>query len=167
MRIKVGSPYNHNSNPVERFHRTLWSLLKAQKANGENNWERQLPTLILAYKGTQHSSMLCSPVRIFLGRETDLPHLSLLPKFKNDSDPPPQPHTLEEDLDQILDLMRRSDAVCVRRQFRAYANPLEDIQVGDLCYAAVLPAVGNSRKLMLDWSGPVKVIEIINNALLK
>ena len=81
--------------------------------------------------------------------------------------PPPQPHTLEEDLDQILDLMRRSDAVCVRRQFRAYANPLEDIQVGDLCYAAVLPAVGNSRKLMLDWSGPVKVIEIINNALLK
>ena len=63
--------------------------------------------------------------------------------------------------------MRRSDAVRIRRQFRAYSKPSEDIQVGDLCYAAVLPAVGNSRKLMLDWSGPVKVIEIINNALLK
>ena len=63
--------------------------------------------------------------------------------------------------------MRRSDAVRIRRQFRAYSKPSEDIQVGDLCYAAVLPAVGNSRKLMLDWSGPVKVIEIINNAQLK
>ena len=80
---------------------------------------------------------------------------------------PPQPHTLEEDLDKIIDLMRRSDAVRIRRQFRAYSKPSEDIQVGDLCYAAVLPAVGNSRKLMLDWSGPVKVIEIINNAQLK
>ena len=54
--------------------------------------------------------------------------------------------------------------ICVNK---SYSKPSEDILVGDLCYAAVLPAVGNFRKLMLDWSGPVKVIEIINNALLK
>ena len=48
VQIKVGTPYNHNSNPVERFLKTLWSLLKAKKANGENDWEKSLPTLILA-----------------------------------------------------------------------------------------------------------------------
>ena len=32
---------------------TLWSLLKA---NGEQNWEQSLPTLILAYNTTQHYS---------------------------------------------------------------------------------------------------------------
>ena len=67
VRIKVGCPYNHNWNPIERFYRTLWSLLKAQKAKGENNWEKSLPTLILAYNATQHYSTLCSPGRIFLG----------------------------------------------------------------------------------------------------
>ena len=41
---------------------------------------------------TEHYSTLCSPACVFLGRETNLPHLSLLPKFDEDS--PPQPHTL-------------------------------------------------------------------------
>ena len=75
VRIKVGTPYNHQSNPIERFHEALRSLLKAKKANGENNWGKSLPTLILAYNNiilaynniilaynaTQHYSPLCSP----------------------------------------------------------------------------------------------------------
>ena len=61
VRIKVGTPYNHQSNPIERFHEALRSLLKAKKANGENNWGKSLPTLILAYNATQHYSPLCSP----------------------------------------------------------------------------------------------------------
>jgi len=48
VNIKVGFSHNHQSIPVERFHRTLWALLKAKKANGENDWEKSLPTLILA-----------------------------------------------------------------------------------------------------------------------
>ena len=39
--LKIGFSHNHQSNPVERFHRTLWALLKAKKANGENDWERK------------------------------------------------------------------------------------------------------------------------------
>ena len=81
VNIKIGFSHNHQSNPVERFHRTLWALLKAKKANGENDWEKSLPTLILAYNATQHFSTNSSPARIFLGRELNLPHLSLLPKF--------------------------------------------------------------------------------------
>ncbi len=38
-------------------------------------------TLILAYNATQHFSTNSSLARIFLGRELNLPHLSLLPKF--------------------------------------------------------------------------------------
>jgi len=46
VKIKVGAPFQHNSNPIERFHRTFWFLLKAKKAKGECNWGKSLPTLI-------------------------------------------------------------------------------------------------------------------------
>ena len=81
--------------------------------------------------------------------------------------PPPQPHTLEEELDQIIDLMRRQDAVRIRRQFRAYTGPIEDFKINDLVYAAVLPPVGNSRKLNISWSGPLQITEIINQAMVR
>ena len=43
VNIKIGFSHNHQSNPVERFHRALWALLKAKKANGENDWENPSP----------------------------------------------------------------------------------------------------------------------------
>jgi len=139
--------------------------LKAKKANGENDWEKSLPTLVLAYNSTQHFSTNSSPARMFLGRELNIPHLSLLPKFvKNDN---PSPHSMEEELDYILDLMRASDNVRIRRQFRCYEKPVDDIEVGDKVYCAALPPQGNTRKLQLKWSGPVLVQRIINNAMLE
>ena len=53
--IKVGTPYNHQSNHVERFYKTL---LKAKKANGVNDWEKSLLTFNFS---TQDYSTLCSP----------------------------------------------------------------------------------------------------------
>ena len=89
INIKIGFSHNHQFIPVERFHRTLRALLKAKKANGENDWEKSLPTLILAYNATQHYSTNSSPARIFLGRELNIPHLSLLPKFIQNNNPSP------------------------------------------------------------------------------
>ena len=45
VKIKVRQSYNHQSKPVERFHRSLWALLRAKnemtKMIGKN-----LPTFI-------------------------------------------------------------------------------------------------------------------------
>ena len=89
----------------------------------------------------------------------------MLPKFAQNVTP--SPHSIEEDLDFILDLMRASDNVRIRRQFRSYEKPLDEICVGDRVYCAALPPTGNSRKLQLQWSGPVIVKEIINNVLVR
>ena len=137
VNIKINFSHNHQSNPVKRFHRTLWALLRAKKANGETDWEKSLPTLILAYNATQHFSTNSSPARIFLGRELNIPHLSLLPKFVQNVNP--SPHSIEEELDFILDLMRASDNVRIRRQFRSYEKPLDEICVGDRVYCVALP----------------------------
>ena len=91
-------PYSHQSNPMERFHRTLWSLLRAKMANGEQDWEKSIPAVELAYNSSIHASTGCSQARVFLGREVEIPHLSILTKFDN-----PEQHVehcgLEEDMD--------------------------------------------------------------------
>ena len=70
-------------------------------------------------------------------------------------------------MDQIVDLMRRQDAVWIRRQFRVYSGPIDDFKINNLVYAAVLPPVRNSRKLHISWSGPLQITEIINQAMVK
>ena len=83
VRIKIAAPYNHRSNPVERFHRTLWSLCNAKMANREQDWEKSIPAIELAYNSSIHASTGCSQASFFWGREVELPHLSILPKFDN------------------------------------------------------------------------------------
>jgi len=111
--------------------------LKAKKANEENDWEKSIPTLILAYNATQHYSTNSSPARIFLRRELNIPHY----------------------------LRRASDDDRIRRQFRAYEKPQADVCVGEKVYYTTLPPQGNSRKLLLTWSGPVLVTKIIYIAM--
>ena len=123
--------------------------------------------MILAYNATQHSSTNHSPARLFLGRELNLPHLSLLPKIEKEKNFNSEPQSLEEELDHIVEEMRRADAVRIRKQFLSYATPPEDIEIGDKVYAAVLPPVGNTRKLQVQWSGPLVVTKIINKVMME
>ena len=72
-------------------------------SNGEQDWEKSLPSVELAYNASVHASTGCSPARGFLGREIELPHLSLLPKYNTDQEQ--DQHDLEEDIDRIWDMI--------------------------------------------------------------
>ena len=63
--------------------------------------------------------------------------------------------------------MRNSDAVRIHRQFKSYSKLAQDIKLGDRVYAAMLPPPGNKRKLQIKWSGPLVVLELVNNAMIK
>ena len=119
----------------------------------------------LPYNAASHNSTGCSPARGFLGREVDVPHMSALPKFDNREQQ--EPCGLEEDMDRVWEEMRRADDLRIRRQFRAYSERQKDLQVGNYVYAAVLPAVTNSRKLRIRWSGPLIVDSIINETMVR
>ena len=79
----------------------------------------------------------------------------------------PSPHSVEEQLDYILDLMSASDNIRIRRQFYSYEKPLDEICIGDKIYCAALQPQGNSWKLQLQWLGPVMVTKVINKAALE
>ena len=42
---------NHQSNPVERFHRTLWGLIRVVRKEGEGNLVDAMRTAVMTYNG--------------------------------------------------------------------------------------------------------------------
>ena len=58
---------------VERFHRTLNSILGKVIADNQRDWDQHLPYAVAAYRATIHESTGYSPNFLFLGREARAP----------------------------------------------------------------------------------------------
>ena len=60
---------------VERFHRTLNSMLGRPKAVAETqrNWDKIVPQVLAAYRATPHDATGFSPNRLFFERELNMP----------------------------------------------------------------------------------------------
>jgi transposase InsO family protein len=58
---------------VERFHRTLNSILGKVVADNQRDWDQHLPYAVAAYRATIHESTGYSPNFLFLGREVRAP----------------------------------------------------------------------------------------------
>ena len=68
------SPYKASTNGmVERFHRTLNSMLGKVVSRRQKDWDTCLPGIMAAYRATPHSSTGYSPNLLFTGRETIAP----------------------------------------------------------------------------------------------
>jgi len=68
------TPYKASTNAVvERFHRTLNSMLGKVVSENQRDWDVRLPQVLAAYRSYPHSLTGFSPNRLFLGRETSMP----------------------------------------------------------------------------------------------
>jgi len=68
------SPYQPSTNGcVERFHRTLNSMIGKVVQYDQRNWDECLPTIMAAYRAAKHESTGFSPNRIVLGHENRAP----------------------------------------------------------------------------------------------
>ena len=68
------SPYKPSTNgTVERFHRTLNSMLAKVVSEQQRDWDEHVPYVMMAYRATQHSSTGFTPNNLFLGRESKAP----------------------------------------------------------------------------------------------
>ena len=65
--------YNPQANWVERFHRSLGSLLTVNLDRNDINWVSKLAAIKLAYNSKVHSSTGVTPALAFLGHEVKLP----------------------------------------------------------------------------------------------
>jgi len=58
---------------VERFHRTLNSMLGKVVSQSQRDWDSHLPYVMAAYRSSVHSSTGFTPNKLFLGRENRAP----------------------------------------------------------------------------------------------
>ena len=50
--------YKPSTNQVERFHKTMNSILAKTVAENQRDWDARLPFAMAAYRATQHDSIL-------------------------------------------------------------------------------------------------------------
>ena len=58
---------------VERFHRTLNTMLGKVVKESQRDWDDRLPAVMAAYRASPHEATGFSPNRLFLGREVRMP----------------------------------------------------------------------------------------------
>ena len=65
IHFSFGWAENHQSNPVERFHRTLYNLFISLRAEGESNFVEGVKTAVMFYNEAKHSSTGVTPNMLF------------------------------------------------------------------------------------------------------
>ena len=72
IHFSFGLAENHQRNPVERFHQTLYKLINSLRSEGEDNFIKGVKTAVMLYNGAKHLSTGVTPNILFLGREVVL-----------------------------------------------------------------------------------------------
>ena len=91
-------PYNPSSNIMERWHRTIVSILGTMGSEMQNEWDLGVKEACLAYKTTVHSSTGQTPFFATFGREAIVPihWVYPIPKLDAEMDVSAWTETLQE-----------------------------------------------------------------------
>ena len=67
------TPYKPSTNQVERFHRTMNSVLAKTVSESQRDWDLHLPFVMSACRATRHESTGYTPNFLVFGRENRAP----------------------------------------------------------------------------------------------
>ena len=112
-------PYHQKSDGmVERFNKTLFSMLRAFINDNHSNWDLLLPYVMMAYRATAHKSTELSPNILLFGHNTRTP-LDLIYKMPpNVKCEPPNSWVwaLKERLESTHAYIRETTGLAIARQ---------------------------------------------------
>lgn len=148
---------------VERFNRTLKTMLRKQAATFGSQWERYLSGLLWAYRNTPHEARGEKPSFLLFGVDCRTPtEAALLPPKSI------EPTTVSDYREQVvlsLSTARKLAAESIKKSQRKYKAihdqkaAITSLRVGDWVLVKFpQEEVGKLRKLSRPWHGPYRVI---------
>ena len=158
------TPYHPQSDGlVERFNRTLISMLATSAHDNPTQWELHLRKICMAYNTSIHPSTGFSPFFLMFGRQAKLP-VDLV-YGPTPTEPQPQ-HEYARQLQKILQgafqAARDNMGTATERMKEVYNQRVHGKQYepGDLVWlhTPVVPK-GKPRKLHCPWTGPFRVVK--------
>ncbi|KAF8768481.1 Gypsy retrotransposon integrase-like protein 1 [Argiope bruennichi] len=157
IKVTHSSVYHPQSNPVERFHRTLKKLLKVLCLESGNDWERNLPATFLALRMVMHESTGFSPAELMHGRNLRTPEVLLYEQWMK---PQETNSSLIEYIFDLINGMKRCQKLAVERMTEVQAKRTtwyhknavrRKFRVGD---QVLVLATSQPNKMAVRWTGP-------------
>ena len=157
------TPYHPQSDGmVERFNRTLTTMLSAFVNDNHTDWDEQLPYVMMAYRSSIHETTGFTPNSLMLGREVSTP-LDILYEMPSPMQAIPQSRwvwVLQERLQNAHSAVRAKASQEMVRQKQYHDRKLhwEKFNPGDrVCVFFPRTQVGKSSKFTSFWKGPYVV----------
>ncbi len=164
------TPYHPQSDGmIERFNRTLLSMLSTAVDQDQRSWDLQLPLLMLAYRTSMQETTRATPFFLMFGRHAKLPiDIEFNLPTSNYSSLSQYQKRLGEQLQQAYKTVRQHTLVEQTRHKVLYDRQAHgtSYHVGDEVWLHC-PAVprGRSRKLHRPWQGPFTIVKVIGSTV--
>ncbi|GFX55083.1 retrovirus-related Pol polyprotein from transposon 297 [Trichonephila clavipes] len=163
--VRHSSVYHPQSNPVERFHRTLKRLLLVLCLDAGSEWDKHLPSILLALRTVSHESTGYTPSELVYGKNLRTPETLVMEHWM---EPEEEGDLITEYMFKLINRLKRCQEVAI--------NKMEEMQVkrktwydknavkrefkdGDL---VLVLATSRTNKLAVQWIGPGTILNKIS-----
>ena len=162
------SPYQPRTNGmIERWHRTLNSMLGKVVGESQRDWHEKLPYVMAAYRATEHSRTGFTPNYLFIGREARAPvDLTLTTEVIEEQCPAEYVVRQRKQIQEAYDYVREFSGKMAIQQKRRYDLRVRErkFEVGDwVWYLYPRKRVGRSPKWASAYTGPYLVFRVLSS----
>ena len=157
------TPYHPQTDGlVERFNRTLKSMLRKAATSEGKDWDKVLPYLLFAYREVPQASTGFSPFELLYGRPVrgplDVLKESWVTSQRSDESVVSHVLSMRSKLEKMTELVKENMEVSQSRQKKWYDKGarLREFSENDQVLI-LLPTTAN--KLLASWQGPYRVVK--------
>ncbi|MGB0246440.1 MAG: reverse transcriptase domain-containing protein [Paracoccaceae bacterium] len=164
----ITPPYTPQGNRVERCHKVLGAVLRADQRFDPARWAQKLPAIVLAYNTTTNRTTGQTPFYAVFGYHIKLPVDIIFP-FPHDDRTKWSAHVenFRSKMARITKAMCEHQKTVFLRENRNFQGREEDrLKIGDTVYYFLASIPRNiSKKLSSRYIGPFQIKKIISESL--